>query len=114
MNSEINALLTARELCTLGGAVGAVVVMTNGLHYAFGLTPKYVGLILSFLVSLFIASVGSNTNWTTWALAIPNAFLIYCSAAGVSVLPAGSKSEVQSTGEAEELILSRKIWPNWF
>jgi hypothetical protein len=104
-------LLDGPELGTLGGAVMGTLVVTNGLSYAFGWQPRYVGIVVALLVSFLAAGMSSHSEWWIWPVACLNGFVIYTSAIGVSaVQPKGSLQ-----GSAiEEVKHVRTFWPQWY
>ncbi len=105
-------LLDAAELGTLGGAVLATVVVTNGLCYAFGWSQKYVGLVVSLGVSVAGAVLGGAMSGEQWVIAVLNGFVIYSSAVGVaSIQPPRGKPSAR----VEESAPRRKSWwPSWW
>ncbi len=70
---DVSRLLQPEDLVTLGGATLAVTLITIGLHYAFGWTPKYVALIVSIVVAAIGVIVSGDGLLTGILVAIANA-----------------------------------------
>ena len=77
-------LLSGSDLATFGGAVTAVVAVTNTLRQVFHLNPRIVGFVTSIVVCVAAAVFGPGDDGSKWILAPLNACLIYCGAAGLS------------------------------
>lgn len=102
-------LLNRAELTNLGGAVTAVVLVANGLHYAFGWNPRWTGLIMSVATAATAASLNQHAIWQDWVLVVPNTFAIYLSAVGATgmIAPVVGSARPTHGGVAEELTIPR-------
>jgi len=112
-------LLEPRALATYSGAVTTVFVITNGLHYAFGFEPRIVGLVVSIAVSIAGVLISDNHSYSQWAVCVPNGFLIYCAAVGVSSMTGSStnsrRRRRQRSGEQiEELLPANRFLRSWY
>jgi hypothetical protein len=92
-----NDFFTLQSLATFAGAVGATVVIANGLQRAFNFNPAWIGLVIAEIIC--IATVwftyhgieeGTTIIYSDFFVAVVNGFLVFCSAAGSSAL--GSKA----------------------
>jgi len=113
--------LTPTELGTVGGGATAVVVITQGLHYAFGWNPRYLGLLLSLLAAFFAVWVSDDHSAQAWIVAVPNAFIIYAAAAGLSGMASTAggrlgRARAESPPPTEEVegLGTRRFWTPWF
>ena len=124
-------LLSGSDLATFGGAVTAVVAVTNTLRQVFHLNPQIVGLVTSMVVCVAAAFFGPDGDGSKWILAPLNACLIYCGAAGLSGVGSnlttsrtsgrsgsgtnGRTGRSQSRGATEEAIApKRHFFDPWF
>lgn len=119
-------LLKSAEVLTLSGAITTVLVITQGLRYAFGWPAKYIGLIVSLLLALLGVWLSNDHSGQAWIVSIPNGFIIYLSAAGVGSMyeprrqrvskrrAKAAPSSIEEIGPAEELSNQRTFWGSWF
>lgn len=122
MEELSNPLIKPEDLLTQGGATLAVTVITNGLQYAFGLNPKYIGLIVSIVVVFGGASssILSDFSIAQIIVAIVNTFFIYNGAVGLTTIVGGSDTQGEriqkGTRDTEEISSGRikKFWTPWF
>jgi hypothetical protein len=77
-------LLSLSDLGSFAGAMAAVVAITNTLRHVFNLNPRIVGFIASFAVCLAALILKPDPRLEQLILAILNAFIVYCGAAGMS------------------------------
>ncbi len=111
--------LTPSELATLGGAVSAVLLITNALRYALGWNAKVIGLILSLLAACYGTWVSNDHSSQAWVLAVPNAALIYSSAIGLASMTTkiplkGNSPQIIGGGGPEEVQVGKRFWARWF
>lgn len=83
-----NSMIDGNALATLGGAILAVVVITNTLRHVFNWGPRWFALILSVVTSFVAASIqgfdfGGAELVKNIFLIILNGCLIYTSAFGI-------------------------------
>jgi hypothetical protein len=78
-----NEFFTLQSMLTLTGSTGIVFVVANGLKVAFDWKPKWLGLALSELISVFGVSF-SGGHGLDYFIGVINGFLIFSAAAGVS------------------------------
>jgi Na+/melibiose symporter-like transporter len=102
-----NDFFTMESMLTLSGATGAVFVITNGLHKAFGYNPRWLGLVVALVVT--VAGVFfSNGPSSQYFVALVNGFLIYATAGGAtSVLASSDRNIADSQALGERKFLSR-------
>ena len=113
--AEAQRLLAPSELWTLGGAITAVVVITNGLHYAFGLSHKLVSLVLSLGIAFGAVVASENHSWQAYVVAVPNGFMIYVSAVGVASMSAAAEQKLRRPSRSEEIERPRRVFSmRWF
>jgi hypothetical protein len=74
---------TLSSLGTLAGASGATFIVTNTLKTAFGLAPKWAGLVVAQLICVGLAIV-SQRSGSDYVIAVLNGCLVYLSAAGAA------------------------------
>ena len=81
-----NEFFTLESMLTLSGATGATLVVTNGLQYAFGFSPKWLGLLIAQAITISGALAalpeGEAASFSHYFVAIVNGFLVFCAAAG--------------------------------
>jgi hypothetical protein len=92
-----NELSDPKTMYTLAGSTTAVFFITNGLQSALNFNPKWLGLVLSLLISLtgVYLSKGEMPNYLA---GIVNGFIIYSSAAGGTHILNGNKTKGGGTG----------------
>jgi hypothetical protein len=78
-----------QSFLTLGGATVIVTVITNGLKYAFRLKPRYIALVVSFIVILIGMIIKKELSVEPVLLAVPNTFLLYISSVGLATVSTG-------------------------
>ena len=109
-------LLDLSDIATLGGAVMAVLAVTNTLAYALNLKARWLGL----LVALVVSSLGSLANdaaldLKTWLLALLNACVIYSASAGLNEIGYQAATTLkEGKARAEENDGRRRFWLRWF
>lgn len=87
MSALPSEFFTLQSIGTLTGATGLCYVITNGLRVAFGFDPRWLGLLVAEIVALAGAALAGGTL-LHFALAIPNGFLIFSTAAGAASMTA--------------------------
>lgn len=108
-------LLDLPTLATLGGQVLATTAVTNGLARAFNWQPRWLGLIVSLILSLTTGYLANQFSGSGLLLAILNAFVVYLAAAGTSgagaaLLPEPPANTTEAPGGFED----RRILRPWF
>lgn len=108
-------LLDLPTLATLGGQVLATTAVTNGLARAFNWQPRWLGLIVSLILSLTTSYLANQFAGSGLFLAVLNAFVVYLAAAGTSgagaaLLPEPSANTTEAPGGFED----RRILRPWF
>ena len=74
---------TAERLATLAGVSGATFAVTNGMAYAFGWSPRWLGLVVAEVICITFAWPAAV--WPSgFLIAFLNGFLVFCTAAGMS------------------------------
>jgi hypothetical protein len=86
--TNANEFYTLATLMTLLGASGATLVITNGLKSALSFGSPWIGLLVSFIVTLtpvfLLTTEGSQGFATTLFVGICNSFLVYATAGGTN------------------------------
>ena len=80
---------TTQSMLTLGGAVGATVVVCNGLQSALNFNPRWLALLIAQAISFYGVSLQPTFAPSDAIVATLNGFLIYCTTVGASTLVAG-------------------------
>ncbi len=111
-------LLDLGALATLGGQVLAVTAVTNGLARAFNWQPRWLGLVVSLIVSLCVSYFTNQIAGSGAFLAVLNAFVVYLAAAGTSgagaaILP-NAPPDTKETPGGFESTQDRRILRPWF
>jgi hypothetical protein len=86
-----NEFFGIQNFLTLGGAIVVVTVITNGLKYAFRLKPRYIALVVSFVVILLGTIIKKDLSLEAILLVIPNTFLLYISSVGLATVTSGGQ-----------------------
>lgn len=85
---EVTQFYTLGTLMTLTGAAGATFVITNGLQNAFTYNPRWLGLLVAFVVTLaplvVLPLAEDQTLPQAIFVGICNAFLVFATAGGVN------------------------------
>jgi hypothetical protein len=102
---------TPASIGTLTGATGLCFVMTNGIRKAFGVNPKWLGLLVAQLIAFAGASLTHGTL-TEYILAIPNGFLIFSTAAGAASITSRTDADDSIGFSARQR--RRTFWGSWF
>jgi hypothetical protein len=124
-----NDFYTLTTLGTLAGATGATVAVTNALRAAFGLDPKWLGLLVAECICLgILAAIGANQA-SDWFIAILNGCVVFTTAAGATSVggaAAGGRVASGTTGGAtprsgsipierqSPSAVKRGFWSPWF
>jgi hypothetical protein len=82
---------TFQSMLTLTGATGAVFVISNGLQLAFNFNPRWLALVISQIVVLGGVYVTGGVG-IDYFIGLVNGFLVYCTAAGATLVGAGAGS----------------------
>lgn len=113
-------LMNPHEVALLGSTVTMVVLISNGLYKAFGLTSKYVGIVVSGCAAICWLALSESQSVQAWFLVIPNAFVIYTGAVGISTMMGKrhQASEQLGGGGVPTAIAGtatgRRFWIRWF
>jgi uncharacterized membrane protein len=97
-----NQFFTLQSMFTLTGATGVVFVICNGLQAAFQFNPKWLGLVISLLLSIFTtylscgAAGKDHAGGIDYIVGIVNGFLIYATATGTTQI-LGSNNTTATT-----------------
>ncbi|RQO77750.1 hypothetical protein DBR40_07180 [Pedobacter sp. KBW01] len=100
---QTNDFITSGTLATLAGSSLGVYAVCGGLQTALNWNPRWLGLVLSILISVILAATThSELNpLLKYVIAILNGFLIFLTATGVNAVrgtsgpPAGGGAEKQ-------------------
>jgi zinc transporter ZupT len=113
-----NTFLGPEQFATVGGCVMIVFLVTNGISYAFGWAPRYLGLLLALLTTLIgVAIREGHGGLVDWLMAIPNGFLVYAGAAGVAGMTSPDHRRRKPTaahGPEEIPPETRRFLQDWF
>ena len=114
MSAIPTEFFTAESIGTLTGATGLCFVVTNGIRKAFGVDPRWLGLLVAEIIAVGGAALANGTL-LQYALAIPNGFLIFSTAAGAASMTERriNAQEIGFAGVADSSI-SRKFFGRWF
>jgi hypothetical protein len=82
---------TLQSMLTLTGATGAVFVISNGLQLALNFNPRWLALAVSQIVVLGGVYVTGGVG-IDYFVGLVNGFLVYCTAAGATLMGAGAGS----------------------
>jgi len=74
---------TLSSLGTLAGASGATFIVTNTLKTAFGLAPKWAGLVVAQVICVGLA-IMTQRSGSDYVIAVLNGCLVFLSAAGAA------------------------------
>jgi hypothetical protein len=88
---------TLQSMLTLTGATGAVFVVSNGMQKAFDFNPKWLALAIAQVIVL-AGAYFSGGKGIDYFVGVVNGFLVYCTAAGATVVAGGSNSAVARDG----------------
>lgn len=109
---------TLQSMLTLTGATGATFVVSNGLQRAFNFNPKWLALVIALIISIFgvYASGGARSDYFVGVI---NGFLIYCTAAGATLVTGGSDSKAVARGAGDAMLgrqnkTNRRFLSPWF
>jgi hypothetical protein len=83
---------TLQSIGTLTGATGLCFVVTNGIRRAFGFDPRWLGLVVAQIVAFAGVALAAGTP-VQYALAIPNGFLLFSTAAGAAAMTSCSRDD---------------------
>ncbi len=99
---------TASTLFTLGGSATAVWIITSVIGYVMDSQSsqklkKWIGLILSLVLTLLGASLLADPDPLKWVVAVVNGFLVYLTAIGINTVvspaaPRGGQLPIRETG----------------
>jgi len=97
-----NDFYTTSTLFTLSGSSMAILIITSVLDDLFGrrikkMPKKWISLGLSFLFSLFSATLLAEKNLLIWIVAIVNGFLIYLTSVGMNTIISKGNSHTSSS-----------------
>lgn len=82
---------TLQSMLTLTGATGAVFVISNGMQLAFNFNPRWLALAVSQAVVLGGVYITGGAG-IDYFIGLVNGFLVYCTAAGATLVGAGTSS----------------------
>ena len=118
---EETEILNIESLSTLAGSVTVVVAITNGLSYAFGWNARYLGLLVSFFISITSTIILDTLTGRTVLIAIFNTFIIYASSVGTASIISGSVGSSaqrlpssKQKGESSVEEIGKRFWVNWY
>lgn len=92
---------TVQSMATLVGASGATFVVANGIQRAFNRNPRWLGLIIALIISLFgtySSHKNDPTDWTDYFVAVVNGFLIFATAAGGTNIAGRQQARARARG----------------
>jgi hypothetical protein len=127
--APINDFFTLQSLGTFAGASGATLLIANAIQYVFNFNPRWLALAVAEFISLGVVAVGqidgvSAVAATPFFVAFVNGFLVFCSAAGLTAMGAGSRGRTRGARGAETMIPRplgrgsgderRGFWQPWF
>ena len=106
-----SGILSPSDLGTLSGAVTIVYFTTQVLRYVFDVSSKVIGLVISLITSYSSLIVSNDYSLASLVIALPNSFIIYASAVGISriasqKLPINSESDPIEEGEPRKNFFS--------
>ena len=86
-----NDFYTLQSLATFAGTTGATTFVTNGLRRAFGIEPRWLGLVVAEVICVATAYLthdqsagGPAMPLSSYFVALLNGFLVYATAAGAT------------------------------
>lgn len=113
-----SGLITPGALGTYSGLSMAVMVVTNGIHSAFGFDQKWLALAVALIVALIATMLRNRPSLVNIVYAVLNAFLIFTTAAGINSIGTAAQSaatrrvpEMRSTAMRHEQPEMRYLRP---
>jgi hypothetical protein len=90
---------TLQSMLTLTGATGAVFVVSNGCQRAFNFNPRWLALIVAQIIILSGVYLTGGRG-VDFFVGVINGFLVYCTAAGATLVAGDGSATVISRGTA--------------
>jgi hypothetical protein len=107
-------LISVESLGTLGGASVAVLLVGNVCQYVFNWNPRWLGLIVAFLLAWLAITLVPDSQWFDWLVAILRGFQIYATAVGIASITGKAKYEPIVERGPVGAEHRRSFWIQWF
>jgi|GEM_PF-2071289 len=126
LDFQTNDFLTLGTLGTLAGSSATVYMVCGTLQSVFNWNPKWLALLLSIIISIFIAIATTSelAAWIKYSIAVLNGFLIFATATGANVMRAAAvippgnggagRSANQQTINHPIIKVARTFSTSWF
>jgi hypothetical protein len=109
-----DSLIHVESLATLGGASFAVILVGNVFQYVFNWNPRWLGLIVAFLLAGLGVALVPQRQWVDWVVAIIRGFQIYATAVGIASITGNEKYEPVVERGPVGAKRRRTFWVQWF
>lgn len=116
-------LITAASLGTNAGLSAAVLFITNGLRFATGWSPRWLGLVVAIVLTMLVELLTEyqiDHNPLALLVAFCNSFVVYLSAVGgnsvlATMTGAANAGQVQVAPQpALPIVPARNFFDRWF
>jgi len=107
-------LISVESLVTLGGASFAVILVGNVCRYVFNWNPRWLGLIVAFLLAGLAITLVPDRQWFDWLVAIFRGVQIYATAVGIASITGKEKYEPIVERGPVGAEHRRPFWIQWF